>query len=240
MNLNCKHCNTLVLAEDINLNNMLAKCRRCNSVFSFAGEVANPAQSAMPIGFAQDRQRPRVPIPNGVTVENMGNKLTLTQKWFSWKYIPMVFFCVVWDSFLLFWYSMAFGGNAPIIFLLFPMIHVAVGVGLTYLTIAGFLNSSILEVTREELSIQHRPLPWFGNKTIPIMNITQLFSEEKISHTKNGTSRAYSLNLVTRDGRKESLLSGLDSPDIALFIEQQIESWLHITDKPVGGELSRY
>jgi hypothetical protein len=44
---------------------------------------------------------------------------------------------------------------------------------------------------------------------------------------------------VQKDDRQTKLLSNLESPDIALFFEQQIETWLKIQDKPVVGELSR-
>jgi hypothetical protein len=42
---------------------------------------------------------------------------------------------------------------------------------------------------------------------------------------------------VTHDNHQLLLLSNLDSPDIAQFFEQQIESWLQIENQPVVGEL---
>lgn len=224
MNLNCRYCNAPILSENINLNNTLAKCHKCNAVFNFSGYISNSSQNYSQNTFASQQQRPPVPLPDSVSIEKLGDTLLLKQRWFSWKLLFLVFFCIAWDSFLLFWYSQVFRSNAPIIFSVFPLIHVAVGIWLTYFTIAGFLNSSIIKVSRDSLSVEHRPLPWFGNKTISTNNISQLFCQEKISRSKNGTTRTYSLNLITRDGKKSSLLSSLDSPDVAIFIEQQIES----------------
>src|SRR5262249_40895239 len=117
--------------------------------------------------------------------------------------------------------------------------HVAVGVGLTYTTLAGFFNQSILEVTRGEISVQHGPLPWFGNRVLSTMDIDQLYCEENASNSQNGSSRNYNLSALLKNGSKLELLKNLDSPEIGLYIEQQIETWLGIKDKPVAGEIPR-
>jgi hypothetical protein len=41
---------------------------------------------------------------------------------------------------------------------------------------------------------------------------------------------------VTRDDKEVQLIANLDSPDVAKYFEQQIETWLKITDQPVVGE----
>lgn len=175
--------------------------------------------------------------PNSVVMDQDGQSLRLVRRWFSLKYLPMAFFCVAWDGFLCFWYSMALGGDAPWIMIVFPIAHLAVGVGLTYSTLAGFLNRSVLEVTPQKLSVWHEPLPWMGNKTIETLMIKQVYCSEKIHQGSRSTSLTYDLNLVTREGKIEKLLTGLDEPEIGLFIEQQIESWLNIADVPVAGEI---
>ena len=109
--------------------------------------------------------RPKIPIPESVRIEKDGKGAVIIQRWFSWKYIPMVFFCLVWDSFLCFWYTAVLGGNAPWIFIVFPIGHLAVGIGITYSTLAGFLNRTCLELTKDKLSIWFESLPWWGEKT---------------------------------------------------------------------------
>jgi len=103
--------------------------------------------------------RPLRPRPKEVSLQKQGDRLELSWRWFSWKYLPLVFFCVAWDSFLCFWYSMAFSTSAPWIMIVFPIAHVAVGVGLTYYTLAGFLNRSQVILDRTSFSVTHGPLP---------------------------------------------------------------------------------
>jgi hypothetical protein len=183
--------------------------------------------------------RPVIPKPSTVSINNDSQSARIVQRWFSLKYIPMAFFAVAWDSFLLFWYGMAFAADSPWIMIVFPIAHVAVGVGITYSTLAGFLNRTILEITPENLSIRFEPLPWIGKKNIPASELKQLFCKEKIIRSKNNTTARYELYAVNAANQQVKLLGNLDEPDIAIFIEQQLERWLKIDDRPVAGEIPR-
>ena len=180
--------------------------------------------------------RPKVTTPAVIKIEKDGQSARIVQRWFSLKYVPMAFFCVAWDAFLCFWYSMAFQGNAPWIFIVFPIVHLAVGIGLTYSTLCGFINRTVLEVSRDELAVWFEPLPWLGEKTLKTADLKQLYCKEKVTRGENSTTSQYQLYAVTRDDKEIQLLSSLDSPDVALFFEQQIEGWLKISDRPVVGE----
>jgi hypothetical protein len=184
-----------------------------------------------------NHQHGLIPIPNGVICKENQLGLRIVRRWYSLKYIPLAFFCMAWDAFLIFWYSMAFSTNAPWIMICFPIAHLAVGVSLTYSVITGFVNRTILEVTPGKLELWHEPLPWAGEVTLDTREIKQLYAQEKTSRGENGTTHTYELWMVAQDGRSRKLMSGLDSSDIPLYIEQQIESWLHIPDMPVAGEL---
>lgn len=194
--------------------------------------VLGSANSPKTAAITLESLRPR---PKEVTVRKERDRLELSWRWFSWKYLPLAFFCIAWDGFLCFWYSMAFSTGAPWIMIVFPIAHLAVGVGLTYSTLAGFLNRSWLHVDREHFEVAHGPLPWLGNLRVPVNQVEQLYCKEKPGKSNNGTS--YQLSVVLKDGRKKDLLSNLDSPEIGFYIEHQIENWLKISDRPVRGEL---
>jgi len=187
----------------------------------------------------QSFERPPIPLPASVTMKQFSKGVRITRRWFSWKVFPMAFFCLFWDGFLCFWYSMVLSSNAPIVFAIFPLIHLAVGVVITYSTLAMFLNRSVIEIAAKTLEVYHEPLPWVGEIKISIHELRQLYCIQKIHHGKNGQSITYDLQAATLDGHSKTLLKGLDSPDVALYLEQQIESWLKIEDRPVGGELPR-
>ena len=77
----------------------------------------------------------------------------------------------------------------------------AAGVGLTYTVLTGFINRTRVEVNRALLTIRHGPLPWVGNRVLPGRSLAQLYGEEVISKSRNGTSVSYSLFAVDREGR---------------------------------------
>jgi predicted RNA-binding Zn-ribbon protein involved in translation (DUF1610 family) len=184
-------------------------------------------------------ERAPVPIPESVSVDKNGQAIRITRRWFSAKYIGMVFFCIAWDSFLCFWYGTAFKVGAPWIMIVFPVAHLAVGVGMTYLTLAGLINRSYLEVTAKELATWNDPLPWTGEITLKTSDLAQLYCSETTKSGEHSTTHSYNLFAVTRDGKARKVFSDLETPEIALFMEQQVEKWLRLEDQPVPGELSR-
>jgi hypothetical protein len=138
---------------------------------------------------------------------------------------------------LLFWYGAAFSMNGPAIMFIFPLIHLALGVAISYSTLCGFVNTTYIDLTRDEVSIEHAPLPYPGNKSVAAADLRQLYTQEVTRRTKNGTTTTYSLNAITRSGEKLELLKGLDTPEAGLFIEQQVEKFLNLRNEPVAGEI---
>ena len=181
-------------------------------------------------------RRPEVPQPECITYEQDGRILKINRHWFSLRFVPLAFFCVVWDVFLIFWYAMDLGAGGGLWVTLFPILFGIVGAMLTYATLAVFFNHTDLEVTAEVFKTFHGPLPWFGSLTLPTRDIAQFYSKHILG---NKGTFAYELNVVTRDGKSHRVLRYLETPDIPLFIEQHIEKWLKIKDAPVAGEISR-
>jgi hypothetical protein len=182
--------------------------------------------------------RPRVSRPGSVQILKDEKGACLVQRWFSARYIFMGLFALIWDGFLVFWYSMAIGSGAPLVFILFPALHLAVGVYITYSTLAGFFNRTNVELTRDELAVWFEPLPWPGEKTVKTADIKQLYCKESHSYSRRGGTRTcYALNMVTKDDQDVKLVGGLDSPVTARYFEQQLETWLRIENQPVEGEM---
>lgn len=151
----------------------------------------------------------------------------------------LLFFCIAWDSFLLFWYSMALGGGTPWIMLVFPLLHVAAGIGLTYYTLCLFLNKTEINIVDEQLDVQHSPVPWWkGNVQLSTRDIQQIYVKEKVTSGKNGSqSRSYVLNCKTMNGDDETLLSiGILDAQQAKELEHRLEAYIGINNQPVPGE----
>lgn len=179
----------------------------------------------------------QIGLPEKMQMQNHGSYVEITRKWFGFQTIILTAFVLFWDSFLLFWYSEVLQQGAGIIFILFPLLHVGVGVGLTYYLLASWFNTTHVYIGNLQLGIRHRPIPWFGNKDVPAGNLAQLYSKEKISYSKNGRRVSFEVRANTKDGRNIKILGGLESQEQALYIEQQVEKYLHIRDAPVPGEI---
>lgn len=164
-------------------------------------------------------------------------ELNITYRWFSPIAFFLLFFCLFWDGFLVLWYGIGMAtGDMPSMFFLFPLIHVAVGVGLTYYTICLFINRSHITTSQRILSVRHAPLPWpRGNKEIEVKNIEQLYVEEK---TGSKGSKYHILRAMLTDGEKITLLGNINAPaETLLELERTIEDYVGISDAPVIGEM---
>jgi hypothetical protein len=236
MLVHCTQCGKLIPAEDLNIDTAIGRCRACNAVFSFA-KALEQESGGLPARQFKAEDRGKVPLPSGIRVDDQGDQVRYVRRWFSSQCVFLLFFCVLWDGFLVYWYAQAFSRHGvPLMAVLFPLLHVAVGVGLTYFTVCGFVNSTIVEVGSGVISVRHRPLPWWGNRTFESADVDQLYCRRRIVHGKNTTREVYDLRAITKDGREVKLLSTLEEPEQALYLEQEIERRLRIKDRPVKGE----
>jgi len=207
-------------------------CDYCGNSLILLPRIAAPTNYP-----ARVADRPRAPMPNRISLKSTAEGFVLSRRWFTPAHIFMAVFALFWDGFLLFWYGMVFSTGAPLIFVLFPLIHLAVGVGITYSALAGFLNTTYIELAGSNLLIDHYPLPWTGNRKLPVVSIDQLYTKEVNKRTKNGQTTTYTVCAVMQDGHKLDLVTGLPDVESGLFIEQKIEEGLHIKDEPIAGEL---
>jgi len=231
MQLNCKQCGGEILAEQVNLDRLIAKCTVCNAVFSFADQFpdADPYRTAKSVD---------VPLPKGIQVTNLGGELQISRLWYSPKYIFLAIFALIWNGFMIFWFGIAITNRLwPMA--LFGSLHGLIGLGLIYIVIAGCLNKTLIRAGLGELSIRHGPLPDPGNKQLLTDTIEQLYCKEKIHRGRNSISTTYEVHAVTSDGKHEKLLTGLDESEQALYLEQEIARYLGITDQRVRGEMGR-
>lgn len=235
MTIHCPQCRSKVLADDLNMQALAGMCRSCHAVFSILDQLpaGDPVREAAPAARAE------VPMPGKFKLERAGSDFVIVWDWKTPAMWFLVLFCIFWDGFLLFWYSMAFGTDSPLIVKIFPLIHVAVGLGLTYFVVCMFVNRTFVGVAGGNLTVTHTPLPWPGNRVMPAADIEQLYCFERVHRGKNGTSITYEVNAVDRGGRKVKLVGGLQEAEQALFLEQEIERALGIADRRVPGELRK-
>jgi hypothetical protein len=164
-------------------------------------------------------------------------QLVIRRRWFTPVAFFLVFFCIFWDGFLFVWYGIAFGQeDAPLMMVLFPLLHVAVGIGLTYYTICLFVNRTDIRIDTNTLEVRHHPLPWPGQSKTPVHKIRQPFVKERISQTKNGQTITYQVEAILDDASAITLIRSLPNREEARYIERKLEEVLGLEDLAVDGE----
>lgn len=176
-------------------------------------------------------------LPEHIQVRQEGTYMEIVRTWFGARTVFLTAFAVFWDGFLVFWYRLALQHGGPSIMIWIPLLHVAVGIGITYAAIAGWLNRTVIHVGHDVVSVRHVPLPFFPAPTLDATNIKQIYAGEKVTYSRGGSTTTYEVRAITRDGRNVRLVSGLPVKEQALYIEQATEKYLSIPDEPVKGEL---
>lgn len=221
----CPACAAPIRQEEVHLAAALATCGGCGSQMNLT--------TSFGLAEAPVQRRAPVALPKGMTLEQTLHGIQITRAWFTPAAIGLLLFCVLWDGFLVFWYITVTQTGAPDIAKLLPVVHVLVGLFLSYFAAASFVNRTRVTVERGVLNIRHAPLPWPGPRGLGTVQIRQLFCKRHVSRSKNGLRISWQLWAVTDTDARRKLLSGLEL-DQALYLEQELEKALGIQDRPVG------
>jgi len=235
MRLQCGGCAAAIEAKDIDLARSLARCSFCGAVMDLGRREGAERGGRFP-----EVERPEVPLPERFRTGKDADGAYVSWRWFRPVTLFLLVFAIGWNGFLVGFFTMASKGGAPPVFFLFPLIHVAVGVGIGYAALTGLLNSTTVRVGGGTLRIRHAPLPWTGNRTLRRDEIEQLWCARKVGASKHGSGPVtFEVRARLKGGKSLTLLKGLDAEDQALFLEQRIERGFGIRDRPEAGELPR-
>ncbi len=248
MPIACPSCGARIPAEDVDLSTKLAKCVECDEVFSIDAQLGAP-----PVPLATGPRLPRVP-PRGITFERDVPKeddrptafrelarardpgrFVLRRRWLSPMHFGLLFFCIAWDSFLVFWYGIAFSTDAPWIMKVFPIAHVAVGVGLTYSVLAGFLNRTTVRIEEGRLEVRHGPLPWVGNTSLEVAGLRSVYVTSKTTTSSQGRATVKQAVVADTDAAAEVSLLELEDSTQAEFVAAAVAEHLGLPNRALPG-----
>jgi hypothetical protein len=257
MEVRCKHCSRDIAPEDVSLEESVAKCHECRTVFDVSDQLREPSgprkrkrKRRKPVH--RDRRRP--PIPDGWELrEDEGPPVqggyrqaprrraqpgfSVRWRWFEWlKHIPMLLAALVVSSASAAGFATVISGGAHSMMVLLSLIPVAGGMAVLYGALSGILNHTVLSVHDGLLSLRHGPLPWRPRRDIPTDTIKQLYCVELSRDRKRGSRAGYELRAKLADGRDLILLT-LPYSGQALYLEQRLEFHLGIIDVEVAGEI---
>jgi len=234
IDLVCEKCGSEIEGANININSSLAKCGNCNSVFSITDDHF----------FKHDRKgRPEMIMPEGTDVLELNDSLDIRLNWLkshpTGTLVFLTFFAAFWNVIIFF---IAGGALASGEFsTLLPMsLHLLVGLGLIYYLASVYLNYTDVIINEEYIEIDHRPIknPFIRSKRIESNDIDQLYVSKYVaSTTNNNPNYAYILYAILKtNGRKVKLIKGMNK-ETQLYLEQEIERYLRISDRPVSGAI---
>lgn len=246
----CKACGATLQKEDIDLRTGIASCQHCHAVMSFAESLGlappQPREAAVtgsePAKMELTATRKRTPAgrPENLRIEETASTLRFTRRWFTPQIFFLLFFCIAWNAFLIGWYAIGSSMPGPfgmkLIMFVFPIVHVAVGVGLLYTVLAGLLNRTVIEAGHGIIRVRHGPIPAKGNLRLPSSSIRQLYCKEKVKRTKTASVPNYQLHALLANGESKQLTSHIDDLETVLYLEQALERRLGLEDAPVAGE----
>lgn len=166
-------------------------------------------------------------IPQGLELLSTSHGIIIRKIWRSWKILPLAIFAAIWDSFLFFWYSQVITSHhAPLMAILFPIGHVAVGVGLTYYVVIAWINKTDVVVSASSVRVSSGPAPWVGNREVPTDQITDVVVRVRQG---NRGRRTYEIMYVDPSRREKKLVSWLSEADQAEYIAATIRDTLALS-----------
>ena len=216
----CPSCDHEVQADQININDKIAKCTNCNGVFSFEEEL----QAIKSPKVAKQE----VLRPEGINIfEYQGElELTIQQPLHAIDIIPLVFL----PMFAFIFTGIFFSEGISI---WFPLASWA----LVFYFIVNIINRSkhkiFIHIDDAYVSIQHRPRKFNKDKKFRINEIDQIYTK------KYASSNYYAVYMILNglDGQKHvKLIPYISSGSKARYIEQEIEAHLGIEDRQVPEE----
>lgn len=226
--ISCTNCGAPLKETDIAPELRVARCSHCQSIFSLKPEI-----TVEPEKSGETDDEPLIALPDEFKVLESADQLEISWRWFRGHHVFLFFFSIPWTAFAIFWISLA--SQASGLFALFGLPFVAIGVGMFYSSLCGFLNRTTLSVTPERLRIYHAPLIWPMPPIIHPSHLKQFYCRQIVHKNKDGTGYSYSLHVALHNGRHVKLLS-LDDYAQAHTLERKIERYLNIEDRHVDGE----
>lgn len=177
------------------------------------------------------------PLPNDMTFQEAGQRLQFDWKWNSQYAIIYIIIGLLCPTSIAI--SMVVGVEFYKSYILLYLISYAellLGIFLIYLGIVKLINQTTLIVTKNEIMITHKPLPWLGIKSINRNKIKQLYVIEKF----NRGNVSYSLSGLQQNGSHFTLISNIALPSLEAgkFLEQKIEAFWEIQNFSVEEEVN--
>lgn len=235
--LECKHCHAPLPDDQLRSNDEVVICNFCSTVHY-------REEKPVPYPEKPKREKEKRSRPEKFQVNRMPDGIEIKYRWLGKQHTGLLFFGVIWNAFIIFFTVMMVGGmmsdgSFEFMVLCFMIPFYAVGLGMAYYVLTGFMNHTSIQIRPRNITTVHAPIPTFGSSTdsIDSRSIKQVYATRRVAYTSNDVPvYVFDVNYVQKGGDEKTLVKGLDSLHKAVYIEQQIEHLYKISDMPVDGE----
>lgn len=223
----CESCGNPISAADINMQLGMAKCAPCDSLFSIAMQVS-----------LAERPLPLPSAPRSIRVDDFGAELRLSRRWFNSSAFGLLIFTLFLSAMVgaflgLFIQGFARGTPPPLLALVLIAPFFVIALSLAYITLAMFLNKTVVIATSSSLTTRHGPLRMRRSVSVSASNVEQVFVKRSAPNNSNATYEVWARMV---DDEDRELIADIPDFKAARYIEQEIERFLGLPDLPVAGE----
>ena len=215
--VHCPSCEKEVNADDLNLQNSMAKCSCCNVIFSIQEEVESVK--------TKKEMKQEIFRPEGIDLFYYKDDLDITIQ----QHIQGLdaFGIILLPALAFFAFVLHFAKGIP---LLFPVIFTLGTLFFIYRAMNYSNNKTYIDINDRSLSIKSRPRHFKKDKTFDANEIDQLY----VRHAVDG-SGYYSIYMIINglEGQKHEKLLTVNTLSKAKYLEQEIERYLHIEQREV-------
>ena len=237
----CKHCLAPLPEEALVKGDEVVICDYCSTVHYMKPE---------PIEYPdkpKNQPKKKREKPDNFVITQLDNGIDITYPWLGKQHRGLLFFAIIWNGFIAFFTVAMFGamfteGAFEFMILCFMLPFYAVGIGMAWYVLAGFLNSTSIHITEVGIATDYKPIPMLGATTNSVKrdDIDQIYCRRRVAYSSTDVPvHVYDLHYVTSSGDDTEFLKGLETLNKAVFIEQTIERIYKIGDRPVDGEYGR-
>jgi len=233
LQLICSECNEPIDNADVSIGDSIAKCKNCESIFTLDETEFEKRRSGHPIFL----------VPDGTEILKLITSLEISTSWLRSSKKDKIKFDFIMTSFFGTFSAMGFGVGimtASLFLILISSFFVLISVFLTYLFIGNLVNKTYIKISEDALTIYHKPLKFVSWKehNIPLASIQQLFVKEYQTNrsVNNVPLKAFGLYLKKKNEKTMKIMEDMNR-ETSLYVEQEIEEFLNISDKRMKGEI---
>ena len=221
-NVSCPSCSEAVPAENLNLQNSVAKCGSCHAIFSIEEEIAEIK--------VKGEMKQEIFRPEGIDLFYYKDDLEITMD----GHVNQ------WDIVGLFLFFSAAGFGIPLhLFEGMPILFLMIAILGTLFFIFRLMNykknRTIIDINDRSLTVKHRPNNLKKDRTFLAEDIDQVYL--KYSKTQGTMQGTYFLDIYVivngSKGQQHQKLLSVNTLTKAKYLEQEIEKYLGIEDRKV-------